>query len=231
MKTVGYCSTRNLYPRLATTINSLLTNNPNIDRVICLLEDDELETLQDKRIQIINANSIKNPFWKFGPNYDTVFTYMALMRLAFSKILPDVDRILYLDVDTIVNANIEELFEIDMKDKAVCGIRDKGMPGKDSNPYVNSGVLLMNLDYIRNSNLDDRMIEMLNTKERYLYPDQDVMNIVCANHKGLISDKYNTFSVFDCSEAKIIHYAGFKKWWESQTPNVEFYKKYKCVSI
>lgn len=229
MKAVGYCATRNLYPRLATAINSLLTNNPNIDKVYCVLEDSELQTLKDERIEIVNINLIRTPFWKHSPNYDTTFTYMSLTRLLFAKMFPTLDRILYLDVDTIVNANIEGLFEIDMVGQAVAGVKDKGIQEQD---YINAGVMLMNLDYIRAFELDDQMITLLNSKHRYLYPDQDVMNLVCKGKKHILPEEYNIFSVMEFkNEPKIVHFAGFKNWWDSSVPHSEYYKRYKCESI
>jgi len=41
---------------------------------------------------------------------------MALIRVALGKIFPDLDKVLSLDVDTIVNENISELWDIDISD-------------------------------------------------------------------------------------------------------------------
>jgi len=39
---------------------------------------------------------------------------MALIRVALAKILPDVDEVLSLDVDTIVNENISDIWNYDI---------------------------------------------------------------------------------------------------------------------
>ena len=38
------------------------------------------------------------------------FTYLAMMRAALAKLFPDIDRILSLDVDTIIDQNISDLW-------------------------------------------------------------------------------------------------------------------------
>lgn len=222
--TVVYCATRNLYPVLPTAINSLLTNNPNVN-VICILEDDECEYIHNDRVRIINANTLKGYLWRYSANYNTVFTYMSLMRICFAKYFPEHEKLLYLDVDTIVDENIENLWDIET-DKALIAVQDACMP----KGYFNSGVLFMNLHkYLQ---YDDECLSRINSKKRYLFCDQDVLNEVCGNDVLLIGNEYNTFCNKQSSEKpKIIHYAGFREWWNGKAPNGKYYEKYKCESI
>ena len=48
-------------------------------------------------------------FPKDGANSKTNFTYMSLLRVCYTKMLPDIDKVLQLDVDTVVVDNIDAI--------------------------------------------------------------------------------------------------------------------------
>ena len=113
-RVVVYGGTRNLYPKMETAVKSLLSNNM-IDQVYFLIEDDEFPIRLPECVKFINVSGQKW-FDKNGPNYSSQFTYMTLMRCALTHLLPEEKLALWLDVDTIVDDNIGELFEADMKE-------------------------------------------------------------------------------------------------------------------
>lgn len=226
-RVVAYCSTRNLYPRLPTVINSLLTNTPTISRVYVFAEDDRIGSLRDERIQVVNVTKLPLPFDKGSPNYRSPFTYMAMLRCIFNRVLNE-DRVLYLDVDTIVCDDIGQLFDVDLTGSPVAGVADIALQDITKG-YINSGVLLMNLKLISELKLDDKMVEGLNAYQMR-YPDQDIINVYC-RPITLVPREYNMFVTHPLDEPKIIHYAGIRKWWESSTPYHEYYEKYRCVSV
>lgn len=57
-KCICYCATRNIYYKLPTAINSVLQNNPNIDKIFCILEDDALDIIKHPRVEIINSKNL-----------------------------------------------------------------------------------------------------------------------------------------------------------------------------
>lgn len=223
-----YCATRNLYPRLVTTVNSLLVNNPNIE-VTLVLEDRKVPCFNHPRVRIETVDKYTKYLNFKSPNLNTGFTYMSCIRLAFYKEMQS--KVLYLDVDTVVDQNIEELFELDMEGKSVAGVPEMQEANHiKMDGYINSGVLLMNLDNIRESGEGDRLLEMINGDKRYQWPDQDVLNIVCS--KVFLPTEYNEFCVTNISDTpKIVHYAGQPNWWLRTSPRNEYYAKYKCVSL
>lgn len=114
--------------------------------------------------------------------------------------LPDVDKILYLDGDTIVNGDLTELFLMDDFDKyalaAVANDEQNShkcrlcMDAQDT--YVNSGVMLMNLEKMRGMFLEEEItVSLLNLKEKLLFPDQDFINIIFKDNIKLLDIKYN----------------------------------------
>ena len=86
--------------------------------------------------------------------YDGWGGYMVLMRAVYSKLFPDLDKILSLDLDTIVNEDISNLWDIDMSNYYVAGVRDTPEFNKNG-LYINGGVLMYNLDKIRKDKRDE----------------------------------------------------------------------------
>ena len=110
-------------------------------------------------------------------------------RLAAPLLLPkDLDRILYLDVDTIVIHSLKEIYEIDFENNlfvATTNTKDfltkinqlrLGISIRDEIPYVNTGVLLMNLKKLRNELSMNDIRKFMESKKNILFlPDQDIL--------------------------------------------------------
>lgn len=227
---IAICSTRNWYFYVATEIYALFKHN-EVSKVYLFIEDDKIPYLKDKRIEFININKTKGYISNQSPNYNTKYSKLSYVRCYFSKLLNE-DKILYLDADAIVVDNIKELWNLDINNKALAGIHEGGewskhlgVAGMDDK-YINSGVLLMNLDFIRKERIDDAMINLLNTN-RYAYPDQDVINLACKDKIRYISNIYNsteTTGIVD--NAKIIHYIRERKGWIPTSPRSEIWYRY-----
>ena len=227
---VAICCTRNWYIYLLTELYALFKNN-TVEKVYLFIEDDEINYLKDSRIEFINVNKIPKYIKETSPNYNTKYSKMSYIRCYFSKILND-DKVLYIDADAIVVDNIKKLWDIDLKDNALAGVKEAGewskhlgIDGMDDK-YINSGVLLMNLDLIRKEKLDDAMINLLNNNF-YYYPDQDVINITCKDKIKYISNIYNSTETTGIVEkAKIIHYIRENKGWIKTSPRSDIWYKY-----
>ena len=121
-----YCGTRNLYQNMLWAANSLLYHS-NVEKIYFLIEDDDIGFELPPEIECINVSG-QNYFREDGPNYNTRWTYMVLIRAALSKIFPNLDCILSLDVDTIVNQNINEIWEYQdyliARNKYIAGVEE-----------------------------------------------------------------------------------------------------------
>ena len=105
MRTAVYTGTRNLYPYMISAAKSLLIHS-NVEQIYFLIEDDVFPYDLPPKTHTINVSN-QQYFKKDGPNFKSEFTYMALIRVALTKILQE-DIVLSLDVDTIVNENISD---------------------------------------------------------------------------------------------------------------------------
>ena len=225
--TIVYCANRAIYHLLPTALNSLLSNNSNIKQIYLFIEDDLIDFISHPLIKFINVNNY--PFiFKKGINCTKRFPYMAMVRCYLSKILSE-DKVLYLDVDTTIDGDLTELWNINMSNNMIAGIKEDWKWD-----YYNSGVLLMNLKAIRESGLDDTLIDILQ-KCKMQFPDQDAMNFVFKRYKMPVDNKFNVLGRDEVYKQEIIvrHYAGIIKPWkeEASEKDIAFWKRYFTESI
>ena len=148
-----------------------------------------------------------NPLISVKEYENRQFTSAVYFRLKLHSILPQLDRIIYADVDLFFARDISFLWEQNITGLYVCGVRSKqnlrdewmkhmrfsywrdldymNMRGA----YINSGVLIMNLALIREKCLDKIWNPMMQKFHKYV--DQDIINIVCGRKIGFLPQKYN----------------------------------------
>ena len=156
------------------------------------------------------------------------FSLESYSRLFSAFRIPkEVDKILYLDADIVCTGYISELYDIDFDGKTWVAVEDKGITNKDlerlnlplGHGYINSGMLLINLDKLRKNYTEDDVLSIIKANhENWIYPDQDFINKVFCDDIKIIEEKFNllvkgvTFK--DLQEKPlIIHYAGSVKPW------------------
>ncbi|MDR1623925.1 MAG: glycosyltransferase family 8 protein [Tannerellaceae bacterium] len=195
----------------AVTLVSLFENNKTSD--ICVhiiasgLPDADQEIL--KNLAVRYGNEVRFYF----PPSDLLSSFSikkcgkrismaAYYRCMLSVILPEqLDKVLYLDCDIVVLGDIMELWETDM---STCGVACVDDISKDederyerlhydkSYSYFNSGVLLINLSYWREHEVDKQCVRYFRTyPERILFNDQDLLNVVLYKDKVFVPLKWN----------------------------------------
>ena len=208
-----FCGTRNVYDSMETAAKSLMYHT-EMDRIYFLIEDDKFPTPLPDKIRTINVSG-QEWFRKDGKNYNNAWTYMCLIRAAFAKLLPEEHKVLSLDIDVIINDDISELWDIDMTDYYIAGVPETQKTGKMNTTYVNFGVIMMNLDKIREDGIDDTIINSLN-RDRWGCPEQDAFNHFCDGKIYALPGMYNATRAgritVDTDVEKISHYAGIKYW-------------------
>lgn len=223
---IVYSLSRNLYPVLLPSIMSALDHNPDA-RVFVLAVDDRLPYDLPEQCQVIEANPLEW-FEPDGPNFVSAFTPMALVRAATPKILKDLDKVIQLDVDTIVTDSLAPLWNTELETNlGACCVEKLGMFRPYGGRYFNIGVLLMNLKQLREEKMDDKMIEFLNT-ERVPFLEQDAWNFLAGDRIVEVDTRYNEcFATGQTDSPAVVHYAGHNPWWTGTAPRSEYYEKYK----
>lgn len=241
---IGMSCTRNWYQYLLVNIFAILSNN-EVDKIYLFIEDEYIEELDlfKKKFKTefvcININKIFDKYIAPNcPNISERYSKCTLTRLYFPKEIKE-SKVLYIDVDAITVANISDLWNMDLGDNYVSGTPDSGMARDgvvylkfiDSNiPYINAGVLLMNLDLIRKDKIDDKWLNMINN-ERLMYNDQDVINSVCKGKISIFSPEYNSSASTELLEnkndIKIMHYTMLKTNWVRDHKYSELWYEYE----
>lgn len=204
-----YAGTRNIYRNMVTAAKSLV-NSTRMDRVLFLIENPAFpEELPD----LIETMDVSGQRWfsPDGPNYNNRWSYMSMIRLALHELLPEEKRVLWLDVDTIVNRDIGELFETDLEG---CYVAAAEEPIRSKNPFVyfNTGVMLMDLEKLRDG-MADEMIRLVNTRKMW-FPDQDTVNLLCQTKIRPISPKWNSNKwIVEVKDPYITHFAADREYW------------------
>lgn len=221
MKVAVYCGTRNLYSDMITAAKSL-TKNSSVDVIYFLIEDPVFPYELPNHIQCIDVSGQKY-FSKTGPNVYKLWTWMVLMKAALPKVFPDLDRILSLDVDTIVNQNIDEFWDLCPDDCYLAGVEEplKTRPGAT---YVNMGSVVFNLKLLRDTGMADKIVRTLN-KDKFRFAEQDCINLLCGKKIKSISPEYNFCDYTgECQNPKIYHFANIRNWQQQEI--VRSYKYY-----
>ena len=130
----------------------------------------------------------------------------AFSRLFLQDLLPEnIEKILYLDSDTIVLDDLSELFHINLDNNYVGGVIDimanitkhYYLFENKSTPFINSGVLLINLKKWRKIDFAKLAINLINDyPDKNFLHDQNIINILCEDNVLLLNPKFNVMSEF-----------------------------------
>lgn len=170
-------------------------------------------------------------------------------RLLLMDLLPQsVNKLLYLDVDMVINKSLDELWDVDMgEDEIIACIDSCGATSWEQRSekqremfagmieqgyeYFNAGVMLMNVEKIRKSyNFEKYMDAVREWNYEMSAPDQDILNFCHWKNVGYVDPWiYDMFAriahnnKLSYEEVKdqvaVIHYAGDKPW---KTTNVHY---------
>ena len=207
--------TRKVYDWAVPSIKSLRHFNPDV-KVHVLCEDDNYPLADET----INVNTL-DFFRKNGPNYNNRFTYINLYRPAFASVF-QLDRVLYLDVDTIICDSLKALWETDLTGKWYGMVPEyKGQFRPYGDLYYNAGVTIYNLKQMREDGASERFIRELNCY-RYIFPDQDILN-QHVDKAVTVELRFNeNFATGATDNPAIVHYAGYANWWTDKVPRHEY---------
>lgn len=125
-------------------------------------------------------------------------------RLFAAHLLPHVDQCVYLDSDVVLRGDISKLFDYDIGDQLVAGVKAPSYHTHDIahraklftlgfaalDQYINAGVLVMNLVKMRMIDFDSKVHKML-AKTHFPECDQDVLNLLCYNDIAFMPYRFN----------------------------------------
>ncbi len=259
-----FCLDKNYLNNFLITLRSIEDNNLGNFNIYILSKDLKEEDInkslfkRNHNFMIIKMDDEKFKDAPTSKRYPITIYY----RIFAAKFLPkDVDKVLYLDCDIIVKGDLNDLYNMSLDGYCFAASSNveriltrfnqiKNNAPKDT-VYINTGVLLMNLNYLRDVVDENDVYQFLKKKRRVLtLPDQDVLStlygdkvkiidrniynlsdrtIVLYNmrHKEKIDDKWVE------ENTKIIHYYGKNKPWNDDYRGIlkKYYDKYNFKHI
>lgn len=232
---IVFCTDKNYAKYLPPLIESILRNTTykcNFYVVYSTINDEDkkkiIKTVTDfkdsivdfvkfENIELLENNEISKYASSFRGGYDA-FSRLFLTELLLSK---NIKNCIYFDIDVVVKKNADELFSLVKNIKFLAGVVDSVTIKNGGkwvyDKYINSGVLLMNLENLKSINFAEKCLDFIieHGKETSLL-DQDCINFVLGNkYIELIDQKYNEYlpKTQKVKDAVVLHFTGpFKPW-------------------
>lgn len=215
---------------LGISLLSLLKNNTAFDRIRvfiynCGISEKNIKILKkiaddfNREITYISVDNVKD-YLKLK---EEIVVYS---RLFIASGLPEeIERVFYIDCDTLVLSSLNEIWTVDFGNNLVAGVQDtidayfKKINGLGPDiQYINAGIMLINLKLWREENLEQRFIDYIR-KYNGDVPnrDQGVINGVCGQRKYILPLRYNVISNVYSFSASTIKKIYFLKQYYSQS--------------
>ncbi|MBA3652808.1 MAG: glycosyltransferase family 8 protein [Actinobacteria bacterium] len=231
----------------AAMLHSVLSSSPGRRFAIHVLHDAEIDAADRERLeQTIGRFDATLQLHRMDFDDDAglpagYFPRSVWFRIFLPHLLPDADRVLYLDADTIVVDNLQQLWDTPLGTHLLAAVTNPLYPFQPRYPaerlgiaaaldYFNSGVLLMNLEQMRLEDTSTALHDYARTHPESWYPDQDALNVVARDRWLHLDPRWNVQSTLyelgadelpfpeslvDAARRQpaVIHYIGpFKPW-------------------
>lgn len=252
----------NYIKHLAVTVASILKNSKQSDELNFYILDGKISEINKQKVleleklkkgTKIEFVSINEKNFKDCVKFSEYHTVPAFYRLKMASLLPNINKIIYLDCDTVVTESLSELFEKNIDDYYMAGVEDIGYfyfhdkYWKYENFdqfYVNSGVLLLNLKKWREDNLEEKFFDYIKNNKDCHSHDQNIINIVAKDKIEKLELKWNVQDSFFRKDERdwhplkneiknaiknpaIVHFTSQKKPWDNcLIPAAHLYTKY-----
>lgn len=252
-------------PYLAVTALSVIANYNGERALVFHIVHDGISDANLRNLnKTLTAKNVFLDFIEVNPkDYEDLvltgyFSRACYFRIDLPKLLGDsIKKVIYLDCDVLVLDNIDCIWSLDLLQNALlaapdplCFARSEILEFPRIYKYFNSGVMVMNLQKWRTTDLSKKVISYIrDNPEKISFPDQDGLNAIMYNDWGELPMSWNQMHYFykaeifssgvdacyvnlmlDAAKApSIIHFTGADKPWLffSQHPNKGLYKKYQ----
>lgn len=210
----------------AVSIISLLESNKDLDNLRVFIVGEEIsEDNKIKLYQTVHAYNrdlimldkpdikglvgceIEMHWW-----IENVFSRVFLGEIF--KNYPDINKLIYIDCDTLIVGSLSDLWEFDLEGHIAAGVLEamgrlhkKAIGLREKEPYFNAGMILINVNKWRKENYDKKARDfILKVNGKMEYADESVLNGIAANDMKIVSPKYNLTSLsiyFSASEVQV----------------------------
>lgn len=206
---VLYLSDDNYAVYAGISITSLFENNKHFDDITVYVIDDNISEINKAKYQkcaekygrkivfLDMSESIKTLEKIGATKYRN--SYTTYLKLFTFNILPkEVERIFFIDSDSVIVGKIDDILDVDMKGMPIAAVRDalctdyKVSLGIDVNhPWFNMGVMLVDVNKWRELDCENRVIAQMQKRSSYVAVDQDLLNLSMHGEIETLHPKFN----------------------------------------
>lgn len=223
---IVYASDDQFAEILGVSLVSLFENSKDMEGIQVYVLDSGISKLNLKRIRevcdtyhqpapiVIKAKDITKEL-KMDVAVDRG-SLSQYARLFIERDLPeDLDRVLYLDCDTIIQKSIKELWNLDMHGKTIAALNDAfskwyrmNIDLKPNDIMFNSGVMLINLKKWKEKKVEKKLLRFILKKRGHIQQgDQGALNHVLSHDTYCFDPKFNSVTIFyDFSYKEMLEY-------------------------
>lgn len=207
---IGLCADENFAMPFGVCLTSIFESNNREPLMIHVITQgfsegtiSRIRRTEEKygRSECVKVYNINDDIFSQYPLSDQ-FPQSIYFRYLYARLLPDtIERIIYIDCDTVVLSSLRDLWETPMDEGILMGaVEDRNGDdiiirnriGRWDGLYYNSGVLLMNLNLWRKIDAFKIFADFIhNHREICLYPDQDAINVIFSDKFVRLPFKYN----------------------------------------
>lgn len=175
--------------------------------------------------EVAGLSSLRDSGLLIDNGYISHFTYVKLL---LAEALPELDEVLYLDIDTLVRAPIDDLLNWDLRHPIGAveelGQNSRRIFGTSRESYFNAGVLRMSLRRVGQGQLWEQAQSILMSRPGLRFQDQDVLNLIFRGRFDILPGTYNVFDslaaknrdLWTMRDPAIVHFAGPIKPWHKK---------------
>lgn len=157
------------------------------------------------------------------------FTVQTYYRFMILDIMKAYDKVLYLDCDMIIKADMKDFYDVELGDNLIGAVTDADFLGqynmnfegmreycdtvlklKCPYNYFQAGALLLNVKELNKITTVKELLDMAQTN-RYKYADQDILNVLCEGRVKYLDMRWNVLT--DCNHFR----------WDKVIKNAPYY--------
>lgn len=209
---IVYSTDDNYVRHAGISILSLFDNNIEADEINVYIIDNGIKPDNRKKLNDIAKQYHRNieyiDFEKYKSrlvlnNNEWELPISAYARLFVDEMLPNiVERVIYLDCDTIINGSLLELWNTDMKKCTIAAVQDvcynifrEEIGSSEPYRYFCSGVILMNLTKWREDNCQKKIIDFVTERKGVVrHHDQTILNGIFGADYIVLHPKYDVLT-------------------------------------
>ena len=185
-------------PFVSVTIASLLRNSDlrNYYDIYVFnsgLSEESVKALECENkncfVKCVDVSKVIEPHLESLAEMSAYISKETYYRLVIPSVLPQYDKVIYIDCDLVVLGDLAEMYDHDIEGYLIGGVRNPLHTAMkehiekeldlDARKYVNAGVLLMNTAKMRRDGFEKSCFDLLSSGRRLRFMDQDVINLVC----------------------------------------------------